>query len=272
MSTSPPPRLLTALLLATALPLWQPGGPTPVAAQEADGEGAEAGDTTAVLYGTVREAGTGRPLEDAEVRIAGRGRSTLTDSTGAYRLRGLEPGEDSVTVEYLSGRARTEYVWLGAGMVTRLDVELRPEAVEVAELQVEVEGIRDRRMREIRERERRFSGQVLTREELEEASPTRTTDALRRIPGVRVRYVPPRQRGAFTPAYVVTLRGAAGFSGRCRPQVYLDGSPVSGISVNDFQPEEIMALEVYHAGEAPARFKSMRGCGAVAIWLRHGGD
>lgn len=184
MLTLPLSRLRAALALGAALApaATLPGWSTPLAAQEADGGGAEAADTTAVLYGTVREAGTGRPLGDAEVRIVGLGRSTLTDSTGAYRLRGLEPGEDSVTVEYLSGRARTEYVWLGAGMVTRLDVELRPEAVEVAELQVEVEGNRDRRMR------------------------------------------------------------------------------------------EILALEVYHGGEAPARFKSMRGCGAVAIWLRHGAD
>lgn len=259
------PDAVAGLALAAALAT----PPSALAGQEAEAD-AGAADSTAVLYGEVREAGTGRPLDGAEVRVIGSDRSTLTDSAGAYRLRDLPPGDDSVTVAYLSGRARTEYVWLAPGMTTRLDVELRPEAVEVAELQVEVERIRGRRMREIRERKRRFAGQVLTREDLEEGSPARTTDALRRIPGVRVRYVPPRQRGAFTPDYVVTLRGAAGFSGRCRPQIYLDGSPVSGISVNDFQPEEILALEVYHGGEAPARFKSLRGCGAVAIWLRHG--
>lgn len=269
MERPTPSRICVTLVAAWALG-W---APTAGAAQEeaaGDGEAPGAADSTAVLYGEVREAETGRPLDDAEVRVIGSDRSTLTDSAGVYRLRDLSPGDDSVTVAYLSGRARTEYVWLAPGMTTRLDVEIRPEAVEVAELQVEVEGIRDRRMREIRERERRFSGQVLTREELEERAPMRTTDALRGIPGVQVRYVPPRERGPFTPDYVVLLRGPAGFSGRCRPQVYLDGAPVPDVSVNDFRPEEILALEVYQGGEAPARFKSMRGCGAVVVWLRHG--
>lgn len=265
LPTAPVPLLLAA---ATLL-----GLPLPAGAQQEEPDDADApGDSTSVLYGTVREAETGRKLEGAEVRVLDRGRTTLTDSTGGYRIEGLEPGQDSVRVEYLQGESRAEFVWLSPGGVTRLDLELRPEAVEVAELQVEVEAIRDRRMREVREREKRFSGQVITREELEEEAPMRTTDALRGIPGVQVRYVPPRRRGPGTDAYVVVLRGAAGFSGRCRPQIYLDGSPVTGISVNDFEPEEIMALEVYHGGEAPARFKSMRGCGAVAIWLRHGGD
>lgn len=259
--------LAAAALLAPTLPA------AGVAAQEGDaGADDVPADSTAVLYGTVREAGTGRTLAEAEVEVLGRGRTTLTDSTGGYRIGGLAPGQDSVRVKYLNGQSRPEFVWLDPGGVTRLDLELRPEAVEVAELEVEVEGIRDRRMREIRERERRFSGQVVTPEELEEHAPMRTTDALRRIPGVRVRYVPPRRRGPFTPDYIVLLRGPSGFSGRCRPQLYLDGAPVQGMSVNDFEPEEILALEVYQGGEAPARFTSTRGCGAIAIWLRHGAD
>lgn len=244
--------------------------PMPAGAQEQDPGGPEArGDSTAVLYGVVREASTGRALAEAEVRVLGRGRTALTDSTGAYRIEGLAPGQDSVRVEYLNGRSRPEFVWLDRGGVTRLDLELRPEAVEVAELEVEVEGIQDRRMREIRERERRFPGQVITREELEEEAPMRTTDALRGLAGVQVRYVPPRNRGPGTPSYVVLLRGG---TGRCRPQLYLDGAPVTGMAVNEFEPEEIMALEVYQGGETPSRFKSMRGCGAVAIWLRYGAD
>lgn len=253
-----------AALLALPLHLDAQG-----ARPEADDDAA---DSTASLYGTVREAETGRSLEGAEVRVLGRDRSTLTDSTGGFRIRGLEPGQDSVRVEYLNGRSRAEFVWLDPGGVTRLDLELRPEALEVAELLVEVERIRDRRMREIRERERAFSGHVITREELERRAPMRITDALRGIPGVRVRYVPPRRRGAFTPDYVVELRGPAGFSGRCRPQIFVDGAPMSNIALNDFQPEEILAVEVYQGGMAPARFSSMRGCGAVVVWLRRGAD
>lgn len=261
-----PNSIPAALVAAALLALPQPAG-----GQEGDPDAAGAdADSTAVLYGTVREANTGRTLAEARVRVLGRDRTTLTDSSGAYRIEGLAPGQDSVRVDYLNGQSRPEFVWLDRGGVTRLDLELRPEAVEVAELEVEVEGIRDRRMREIRERKQRFSGQVITREELEEEAPMRTTDALRGVPGVHVRYVPPRRRGAFTSDYVVLLRGPSGFRGRCRPQIYVDGAPVANVSVNEFEPEEILALEVYQGGEAPARFQSMRGCGAVAIWLRHG--
>jgi len=155
--------------------------------------------------------------------------------------------------------------------VARVQVELDPLAVEVSELEVEVARRRNSRMDGIHRRAERRPGSVLLREEIEEVGTVRLTDALRRVPGVRVRYVPPRRRGSTNGAsWVVLLRGPAGFRGRCRPSVYLDGSPVRGAAVNDFDPEEVEAVEVYQGGTEPPQFMDMRGCGAVVIWLRQG--
>lgn len=258
-------RRAVLLALASLLPV------SPLKAQRVPAGERAPTDSTAIVTGTVIETGSGRPLGGASVRLLSAGAEALTDSAGRFRFEDLAPGRDTLRVAYLGNATATGVLRLTPGRVTRVEVELDPFAVEVSELTVEVERRRNARMRGIHRRAERRPGSVLLREEIEEVGTVRLTDALRRMPGVRVRYVPPRYRGSTNgSAWVVLLRGPSGFRGRCRPSVYLNGAPVRGITVNEFDPEEVEAVEVYQGGTEPPEFMDMRGCGAVAIWLRQG--
>lgn len=80
------------------------------------------------LFGTVREAETGRPIAGASVRAQSPYRSTTTDERGQWQLRNLMPGDNTIIVskdgygiEFLRG------IEVG-GVGQCLDLELRPAA------------------------------------------------------------------------------------------------------------------------------------------------
>jgi hypothetical protein len=128
--TAPPLRSLAPLLLVLALL------PAPrAAAQTATSAsilGVAAGQEGALpgLEVTVTHAATG-----AEVR-------TLTDREGRFRVFGLAPGGPyTLRVRGLGVReSRREGIRLAAGQVLRLDLEITPEAVAIAGLEVHAPG------------------------------------------------------------------------------------------------------------------------------------
>ncbi|HKP76068.1 MAG TPA: Plug domain-containing protein, partial [Longimicrobiaceae bacterium] len=95
------------------------------------------------------------------------------------------------------------------------------------------------------------------------ARATRTSDLLRRIPGLAFRQT---RKGGFA------LRGRGG----CEPQVYLDGMDVSmfgtATTVDDLvRPEDLEGVEVYGSSSIPVEFiRNTPGdqCGAVMLWTR----
>jgi carboxypeptidase family protein/TonB-dependent receptor-like protein len=89
----------------------------------------------AAVTGKVRDGTAQRPLADVTVTEAGRA-SSLTDSAGGYRLDGLAPGSHQI------GFVREGYDTLVIGVLVadsglaRVDVELMPQPVHLATLQV----------------------------------------------------------------------------------------------------------------------------------------
>ena len=114
-------------------------------------------------------------------------------------------------------------------------------------------------------------GRFLDSAEFAKAHGMRTSEKLRRLPGLMVVYS--RQGSGAT---VVTTRSLATV-GRCGAAVWIDGINVgTGFNVNELHPNEIAAVEWY-AGTAtiPAQFSggpTRRGqppvCGVLVIWLR----
>lgn len=101
-------------------------------------------------------------------------------------------------------------------------------------------------------------GTFITRSEIDKVHPIRTTDLLRRIPGI--------QTTDMMGGSAVSVRGT------CRPTVYVDGVRVNGYrSIDDLvQPLDVEGLEVYRsAHNAPVEFTGLRaGCAAILIWTR----
>jgi hypothetical protein len=111
---------------------------------------------------------------------------------------------------------------------------------------------------------RRRQGHFLTRDVIDNARASRTSDLLRRIPGLGFRQT---RKGGFA------LRGRGG----CEPQVYLDGMDVqmfgTATSVDDLvRPEDLEGIEVYGSASVPVEFiRNHPGdeCGAVMLWTRY---
>lgn len=217
------------------------------------------------IVGVVVDRVTGRPLEGAAVAVEllTEGADTLatpapfvTDPSGQFVFEGIADGRYHIEVDRLGYRTMADSVDYQAVLGLRIDVQMVEEAVELEPILVVVEA-RSLRLESagFYDRRRRGIGRFVTREEVLEDNALRISDVLRTMPGVRM-----RRGGAFREE-VVVLRGG------CRADVYVDGvhlappAPVDAL----LAPTDLDGLEVYHASELPAGFRTTT-CGAVVFW------
>ena len=113
------------------------------------------------------------------------------------------------------------------------------------------------------ERAKRGIGSQFSREDLDAIRVLRTSDVLRRVPGVRL-----RRNGPGT-ASAVSRRGQ-GLSGLCTLEVYVDGMRMfAPYDLDLIPPDQIEGMEIYDGPGTPIQYQSLRtGCGAVLIWTR----
>jgi hypothetical protein len=97
----------------------------------ASGGAAKPGAVTAVIQGRVVEAGTFRPLNGAQVTIAGMQLGTLADAEGRYRLAGVPAGDVRVRVQLIGYAAAEQSITVESGETATLDFEVRPQALDL---------------------------------------------------------------------------------------------------------------------------------------------
>ncbi len=196
--------------------------------------------------------------------------------SGSFRLRATRIGYATTATDY--GRVE-------AGEVLTVVLRIHPEAIPLAPLEITsrrratspiLEGFHFRR-------ERGVGGTFLTRDDVERRSPSRLTDLLQAVPGIRITSGP-----GFGSSRLVSMipPGPARSSGACPVQVFLDGvlasrrvlmagggglSPLDGVPVDDLaSPSDIEGIEVYRglSGIPPEFLTPDAGCGVIAIWTR----
>ena len=221
---------------------------------------------------------TGRVLTDsgvalagAEVVLSGPNRSARTDANGEFRLSRIPAGEHIVNVRMPGFAPKVDTMEVAdAGEVRR---EYRLARIEATLPEVPVTtSLLDRRLYEFHERRRFGIGRFLDSAEFAKTTGTRTSDRLRKLPGVVI------TRGRFSDAYVANNRerplGPAG--SWCPAAVWLDNINLgTNYNVNQLDPSMIVAIEWY-AGQAsiPARFNvtppgpNKKYCGVLVIWTR----
>lgn len=240
----PWPTVVVAGFLALALP--------------SGGAGQEAGAT---LAGKVVGPDGETPVPDVTVTVEGLAFSVRTDSTGGFRLMNLPPGQDTLRVTHLGVGQNRVPVELTAGDTTRVTMTVQRTLFEIADLTVTVEGDRATIIPEFERRRRAGFGHYITPEEIRERNAIDVSDHLWGIPGIR------RESGLFEDA--VTMRSPFG-RGKCYPAVYWNGNPMPNMRVDDFIPEDVLAIEVYtRPVQMPVRFKNpFTACGAIVVWTK----
>lgn len=209
----------------------------------------------------VTEAGSGSPLESAEVSLVGGSERRLTNRRGMATFGDLRSSWVEVAVRRIGYAPRTEPVLLEAERTTLMTIPMTVEAVYLAPLEVEVrsqfleaQGVywridHDRTMHVF------DADSLIARMK---GSPL-LGHAFTRLPGLFVWYT----------------GGAPSFLGsrKCEIGVFWDGMPYWTNPYghfDDIPPEAVELVEVYTGVRTPTRFQRWPGdlnnCGAIVFW------
>ncbi len=235
------------------------------------------------------------PVPFAEIVVSGfmpktRGPwQVQTDARGRFRFPEVKPGQYAVTVR------RIGYVPIRAS----LSLKETPRAIEFvmatwpAELpELKVVARRNNLLRGVR-RASAYFGKFLTRDDIEAAAPKTLGDFMTRylpsvppggfsIPNIPHGMLPPLGGLARTnssgprPRLNAGAKRAAFLGPGCPPVISINGAPAqAGWAINDFDPQQIEALEVYRRRDRPAPWEFqedlvfLRSCGSlVVVWLK----
>ncbi len=220
---------------------------------------------TVVLRGSVLEAGSGRPLVGALVRIVGGDRVGVTSDDGTFVMTDLEPGTYLFRAESLGLRPYTFPLSIDGDM--SIEVRLEPDPVKLDSLAVtgrsdvlKTVGFFERRSRGL--------GVFFTRTQIEERNVARFSDLLGSVPGMRLEV---DAKGIAR----ARARGINTISGTCNPTYYLDGVPANlqDIGLNVVPVHDIEGVEIYRgSSEIPSQWDAAGGsiCGTILVWTRQG--
>jgi TonB family protein len=216
------------------------------------------GDVT----GAVRDT-SGVGIVGARVELMGTTLRAESDERGAFRIQRVPGGLTSILVRRLGFRPETTSVIVASGRNAPLEFTLHPVAYELDPVVVRSNEIETGPFAEFHRRRRHGPGRFITRAEIESRDPTRLTDMLRSVPGIR--FVPAR-----FDASAMRMRGA-----QCPPLVFVDGTMLGGeFDIDILHPSTVEGVEIYMGiSTVPPQFRGPRGegvCGAVVVWTRHG--
>jgi hypothetical protein len=201
----------------------------------------------------------GHPVSYAEVSLREVRLIIRTDSIGEFMFTNVREGTITVDVRRLGFSPSSTLVTLPRSAL-RLVLEDAPAVMRA----VAAGRSRNRGLEDFQKRRLSGRGLFVTRADIEERRPTRLSDMLRNLPGVRIE----RGRGGGV------LRFNASLTQRrdCVPQYWLDGQHLRGAQIDDFPPGDVEGVELYSGpANTPLQFSSFGGvttCGTVVIWSR----
>ena len=249
-------------------------------------EGAFRGDAAfpGRIVGTVIDRRTDRPVESAQLELVGDDENRLSDGNGRFLFRDLTPGVYRVAVSHIAYERMEQIVNVPGNRTVDVRFNVSADPIELEPLVVTV--VRDSRLERRGYYDRRDIGEKVgngvffNAEEIRRLMPSRVTNLLEWVPGVRIDC-----SGGSRDCRIIMTRGAPSLRssaevGCVNSNIYVDGIRVvrdtqdSPESIDSFvSPFDIAGMEVYRsASEVPAEFAGSVGrCGAIVIWTGSGG-
>ena len=223
------------------------------------------------VVGQVTEVGTLRPLESAQVSIAGENLGGLTNAAGRFVLVGVPVGTHEIDIRFVGYATATQQVTVTAGETVVVEVALQSQAISLDELIVTGTGVVT---------ERRRLGQTvesLTSDMIDAAPVSSITEALSgRVTGM----LPSVGTGVGTSPMII-LRGVASLSQRNAPLIYIDGVRVDntyskvgssrqGTSLDRLNPYDIERMEIIKGAAAATLYGTEASSGVIQIITKRG--
>jgi hypothetical protein len=211
------------------------------------------------LVGRVFEAGSGRSVSNARVRITPTNQEARTDSRGRFLISGISAGAILLEVEARrGGLLRTDTLVTLPGVTLAVEMGIPENEADKPQVSVEIwpqflEAVGFYRRAE-QGRGARFGRKYLE----DQRSTSRLSDIVESaVPALRA------ETGRFGQR-VITTRGTGG--DRCALGIWLDNSPMPGFDVDTYPVEWIEAFETYERFDVPAEYRDP--CGVLLIWSR----
>jgi hypothetical protein len=203
-----------------------------------------------------------QPIAIARIGVIGRDRIVSADSAGRFHLGDIPAGSQTLEFRALGHAPEHRLLHLPDGADTTITVTLTSMRKVLDTIQVVARRLYDKSL-DAFERRRRFGGgYFLDEATIRRRRPHDILQLLYTVPSVRV-----IQQGFERSVW---MRGNA--FGSCQPDLFVNGMRMSADLAGDIdllaRPEELVAMEVYQAGQAPAEFMSFTGCGAIVLWTR----
>ncbi len=232
------------------------------------------------IRGHLLESGTGRPIASGAVFLLDEAGETIdvveADSVGFFRLGAEDPGVYYLRARHQGYRERTDGAFeMGVGGRLEVEFYLRPDAIELDGVDVEVERVdpllrrlEDRvRAQGFYEREKMGFGHFFSPRDLEEDPPMEVRQLLVGLVGLDA---------AAATTGVITLRGrGCGAGGTGGPTF---GGWINGVKAFEgsswrladaIHPADIGAVEIYtRSVQLPLQYQLPGLCGAVLIWTK----
>jgi hypothetical protein len=242
------------------------------------------GSTAQTFRGKVVDQADNRPLHSAAVLLidtAGKETSktpALTDTLGAFRISAPDAGRYRLRVSLIGyNGGLSDTVTVRDHEMIEVELQLSTQPIAMAPLVVKAHRKLPDHLDMVGFNERRKAGfgYFVGRNLIKNIKAGSLLDVLRLVPGVIV------SPGGFGGRGEVTMARSSAL--RCRPTVYMDGTPVqSGGSGNQrfgmpdpriedlIDPEDLAAVEVYRGeSEAPIQFGGKQArCGVILLWSR----
>jgi hypothetical protein len=214
------------------------------------------------LSGVVLEANTARPLAGAQVSIVD-GPQTRANARGEWTMTDAPPGTRLLEIRavgYYPARRAVDVV----DSVAPMRVELATFRSVLDTMKISATRTVDMNLVGFQERRRSSVGRFLTPRDIAVRQPFVTSEVFRSVPGLYL------DRTMDAEAKVM-MRGV--FEDRCEPAIYINGQWMNGLTSGDLdgfiRPNDIAGIEVYMAGQVPARFQpSLGGCGSLVFWTQ----
>jgi hypothetical protein len=260
--------LLTGTLLLPAGARAQAAGQDSARAARADTAGVvpPEDERSSTLEGKVVSAMTGGPLPNALVSLKGTGLGAYSDSTGHFVIQGAPAGLLPVNVRLIGFANQQVQVRLQPRAITHVTLLLSQTVLRVEALHVEVKAAptEAKELKGFYSRMHRTAGFFITPQMVKKLAPEHPSDLLRVVPGVQVG---PWQLGQGAPVYFTRSRMD------CNAYLIVDGLRERGMTIDDLNEADILAIEVYHGpSETPPAFRFEEGsCGTIVVWTKSGG-
>ena len=214
------------------------------------------------VAGQVLDAGSGRGIAGAVVRVDGSSAQAVTAQDGTFRLDDLPAGTYRLHTEHVGYTNREDSLAIEYGANMLYAIRLATDVIELPPIDVTVRShVLERRG--YYEREERGFGTFLTRQSWDALTPQYPSDILRGVAAVHVA----QRRDGF--GYMILDRS------NCPFRYIVNGGRVGAdFQIDDLPAEWIEALEIYKGpAQVPGEFSfppssERANCGVIVIWTR----